>query len=459
MIRSPFVAGLALSLLPINGWATGPKVVVDIAPLHSIVAEVMNGVGEPALLIEPEASPHSYSLRPSEAEALAEADAVFWIGEGLTPWLEKSLDTLAGDAQRTKMMAVEATTTHSYREGATFETHDDHDQENEKHDDASHDDGHAYEWAGAFELSAGEYVWSFAKVDGDYADPKMKMAIIESDAKGEAAIESEEKAAEDLIKSPRSSERVHGELLTPNDSSAYQLMFDPDRNVTEFRIVVESAGVYTFFTEHMPFEFEAEEHFFKTTDRQDVEPTSQEPDSVDHHHHHHHHGKDPHAWLDPMNAKIWAGEIARVLAAIDSSNTEVYQQNAEAFAESMDELMASLDERATRLDGTRFIVFHDAYQYFERRFDLPAAGAISISDASDPSPARIREIQGLVSELGVTCAFAEPQFNPGLLDTVFEASEVRTIGVMDPLGVEIDVGLGQYPTLIRQLMSSLEKCQ
>lgn len=70
MIRSSFLVSIALSLLPLNGWAVTPKVVVDIAPLHSIVAEVMNGVAEPALLIKPEASPHSYSLRPSEAQAL-----------------------------------------------------------------------------------------------------------------------------------------------------------------------------------------------------------------------------------------------------------------------------------------------------------------------------------------------------------------------------------------------------
>lgn len=111
------------------------------------------------------------------------------------------------------------------------------------------------------------------------------------------------------------------------------------------------------------------------------------------------------------------------------------------------------------LDGVRFIVFHDAYQYFERRFDLLAAGAISIGDASDPSPARIREIQALVSELGVTCAFTEPQYNAGLVDTVFEGSEVRTIGVMDPLGVDIEVGLGHYRQLIGTLMSSLEQCR
>lgn len=456
MIRSSLFAGLTLSLLPINGWAAAPKVVVDIAPLHSIVTEVMSGIGEPVLLVEPEASPHSYSLRPSEAEALAEADAVFWMGEGLTPWLEKSLDTLAGGAQITKMMEVEGTTTHAYREGATFETHDDQEQGKETHDDASNEGGNTFEWAGAFELSAGEYVWSFAKVDGDYADPKMKMVILASDLDGEAAIENRKEAAEDLVKSPRAIEQVHGEVLAPNDSSAYQLVFDPDRNVTEFRVVIEKKGVYTFFSEHMPFEFEADEHFFKTTDRQDVEPKAQEPDSG--HHHHHHDGEDPHAWLDPMNAKKWAGEIAQVLSATDSPNAEVYQQNAAAFAESMDELTASLNERAARLDGIRFIVFHDAYQYFERRFDLLAAGAISIGDASDPSPARIREIQSLVSELGVTCAFTEPQYNPGLVDTVFEGSAVKTVGVMDPLGVDIEVGSGQYPRLIKKLMNSLEQC-
>lgn len=306
MIRSTFLAGLTLSLLPINGWAAAPNVVVDIAPLHSIVTEVMSGIGEPVLLVQPEASPHSYSLRPSEAEALAEADVVFWVSEELTPWLESSLDNLAGFVKKIEMLELSATVKHEYREGATFEAH--------AHAEESHDDEH-------------------------------------------------------------------------------------------------------------------------------------------------HEDHDPHAWLDPMNAKKWADEIARVLAALDASNAESYQQNAEVFAESMDELTASLNERATRLDGIRFIVFHDAYQYFERRFGLLAAGAISIGDASDPSPARIREIQALASELGVTCAFTEPQYNPGLVDTVFEGSEVKTVGVMDPLGADIEVGSGHYPQLLKRLMSSLEQCQ
>lgn len=321
MIRSTVLAGVTLSLLPLCSWAASPNVVADIAPLHSIVSEVMNGVGEPVLLVQPEASPHSYSLRPSEAKALAEADVVFWIGEELTPWLANSLNNLAGSAQKIEMLELSATVKHGYRESATFEAHD--------HGEGTRDDEH------------------------------------------------------------------HDEHDKHHDG----------------------------------------------------------------HDEHHHGDYDPHAWLDPVNAKRWANEIAQVLSATDSSNAETYEQNAEAFAESMDELTASLNERAARLEGIRFIVFHDAYQYFERRFDIPAAGAISISDASDPSPARIREIQALVSELGVTCAFTEPQYNPGLVDTVFEDSRVKTVGVMDPLGVDLEVGSGQYPQLIKKLMSSLEQCR
>ncbi|MGM0953040.1 MAG: zinc ABC transporter substrate-binding protein [Pseudomonadota bacterium] len=331
MIQPTFLAGLALCLLPVYSWASSPRVVVDTAPLHSIVTQVMSGVGDPELLIQPEASPHSYSLRPSEAEALAEAEVVFWISEELTPWLENSLDNLAGSASKVEMLELPATVKHEYREGATFEAHDHADEGGDEHHhqhDGNHDENH-------------------------------------------------------------------------DEHHAHQ----------------------------------------------------------DSHEEHHHGEYDPHAWLDPQNAKIWATEIAQVLSGADPANAGMYRQNAEAFAESMDELTVSLNERARRLDGIRFIVFHDAYQYFESRFGLTAAGAISLSDASDPSPARIREIQAVVRELGVTCAYTEPQYNPGLLDTVFEGSGVNTVGVMDPLGVDIGAGADHYPELLKRLMASLESCR
>ena len=76
-----------------------PSVAVDIAPVHSLVARVMEGVGEPNLIIPASASPHEYSLRPSEAKSLQNADMVFWEDQELTPWLENSIDTLSQDAQ------------------------------------------------------------------------------------------------------------------------------------------------------------------------------------------------------------------------------------------------------------------------------------------------------------------------------------------------------------------------
>ncbi|MGI9389976.1 MAG: zinc ABC transporter substrate-binding protein [Boseongicola sp.] len=105
-----------------------PRVVADIPPVHSLVARVMKGLGSPDLFIQAGASPHSYSLRPSEAAALERADLVFWIGHGLTPWMEKPLETLAGDARRVELMEVEDTIKLPAREEAIFDDHThDHD--------------------------------------------------------------------------------------------------------------------------------------------------------------------------------------------------------------------------------------------------------------------------------------------------------------------------------------------
>ena len=96
-ISSAFVLGASFAVADV------PKVAVDIAPVHSLVSKVMDGLGKPNLIIPAEASPHEYQLRPSEAKALQEAKLVFWIGEDLTPWLEKGLSTLAKNATITTL--------------------------------------------------------------------------------------------------------------------------------------------------------------------------------------------------------------------------------------------------------------------------------------------------------------------------------------------------------------------
>jgi zinc transport system substrate-binding protein len=123
----------------------------------------------------------------------------------------------------------------------------------------------------------------------------------------------------------------------------------------------------------------------------------------------------------------------------------------------MEALSAEVNGILDPVRGGSFIVFHDAYQYFEADFDIPASGAISLSDATDPSPARIAEIQGRVSSEGIDCVLAEPQFNPGLVATVLDGTDANT-GVIDPLGVDLEPGPTLYPQLIRNMATTLAQC-
>lgn len=128
-------------------WAEVPAVATDIAPVHSLVAQVMGDLGEPALIVAPGASPHGYAMRPSEALALERAQIVFWIGEGLSPWLAEPLETLAGDARHVTLTEVPGVTLLDRRSGATFAAHDhDHgdDTDHDDHDDHA-DDAHDHE--------------------------------------------------------------------------------------------------------------------------------------------------------------------------------------------------------------------------------------------------------------------------------------------------------------------------
>ena len=102
-------------------------------------------------------------------------------------------------------------------------------------------------------------------------------------------------------------------------------------------------------------------------------------------------------------------------------------------------------------------MFHDAYQYFEKTFNFNASGAISLTDASKPSPARIAEIQARIHEESIDCALSEPQFNSGLVATVMAGSNAKT-NVIDPLGVGLTLGPDLYFDLIRNMAKTLVEC-
>ncbi|MDF1855754.1 zinc ABC transporter substrate-binding protein [Pseudooceanicola sp.] len=328
MSRNLAPLSLAASLLAGAAFADAPNVAVDITPVHSLVARVMEGVGEPSLIVASGASPHEYSLRPSEAGALQDADLVFWVGPDLTPWLHDAIETLANDATVVELIETDGTTELPSRENALLEAHD--------HGDEGHDADHE---------------------DEDHGD--------------------------------------HAEEHADDDHAGHE-------------------G-------------------------------------------HDHGGHDPHAWLSLDNGAVWLNAIAAALSTADPDNAGTYYANAAAGRADLANLRTEINSILDPVRGGHFVVFHDAYQYFEVTFDFPASGAITVSDATDPSPARIAEIQARVADQNVTCIMAEPQFSPGIVAAIMDGTEAHT-GVLDPLGSDLEPGPNLYPQLLRNLAKSLADC-
>ena len=166
---------------------------------------------------------------------------------------------------------------------------------------------------------------------------------------------------------------------------------------------------------------------------------------------------DGHLWLDPANAAAAATAIAATLGKADPGHAAAYAANATAFAAELATLTASLDAELAPVRGKPFIVFHDAYQYFEHRFAIPAAGSVALHDAVAPGTARVAAIRDRVRDEHVVCAFTEPQFQPKLLATIIEGTDVRT-AILDPLGASLTPGPDLYPALLHNLADSLAAC-
>ncbi len=148
---------------------------------------------------------------------------------------------------------------------------------------------------------------------------------------------------------------------------------------------------------------------------------------------HAHDETDPHIWLDPHNAKAMVGAIEAALSEADPENKQLYAENAKAVAARLDALTAEISDRLTPVRDKPFIVFHDAYHYFENRFRIPAAGSITVSPERTPGAERIGEIRAKIGELGAACVFSEPQFEPKLVTTLTGETGAGT-GTLDPLG-------------------------
>ncbi|EAQ01657.1 zinc ABC transporter, periplasmic zinc-binding protein [Pseudooceanicola batsensis HTCC2597] len=171
---------------------------------------------------------------------------------------------------------------------------------------------------------------------------------------------------------------------------------------------------------------------------------------------HDHTGVDPHAWLDPRNARIWLPEIAHRLAEADPANADAYRVNAERAMQDLADLSAEIEARLEPLDGG-YIVFHDAYGYFSDRFGLPPAGAVSDSEATAPGARRIADLRREAEEEDIRCLFTEPQFDGRIAQRLAEELDV-TVGVLDPVGSTFDPGPALYGEMLRAMAGSIAEC-
>ena len=178
-------------------------------------------------------------------------------------------------------------------------------------------------------------------------------------------------------------------------------------------------------------------------------------DKHDDHQGHAHGEHDPHIWLDPMNAKVILSEMAEHLIENDQKNEAKYKENLKKAHKDLDKLTKKVKSELNK--DFKSIVFHDAYQYFEKRFDVNILGAFTVNTDVMPGAEQLAEIREVIEHDKVSCVFSEPQFNPDIIKAVAKDTNVAT-GVIDPLGATLDPGKDLYFDLIGNMSKSFKGC-
>ena len=402
------LCAFALFCVPAAG--ASPEVVVSIKPIHALVAGVMGETGEPRLIVPGVASPHTYQMRPSEAAALHAADLVVWVDETLESFLADPIANLGSGAEILALHQVPGLRLLRNRSGGPWPAGAPHRHEDE-HAADHHDDEHA---AGHHEdeHAAGHH-------DDEHA----------------AGHHEDEHAADGHHEDEHAAGHHDDEHAAGHHDDEHAAGHHEDEH---------AAG-------HHEDEHAADHH--------------EDEHAADHHedehaagHHDDHHGEfDMHIWLDPHNARRIVDAVAESLARLDPGHAATYRRNAAAMRARITSLEESLRARLAPVRSRAFIVFHDAYQYFERSFGLHAVGAVALGHARLPGAKRLSSLRRALVERDVRCLFVEPQFEPRLALGVVASTEVR-IGTLDPLGADLAAGPEAWFELLRRMGDSFVEC-
>lgn len=166
---------------------------------------------------------------------------------------------------------------------------------------------------------------------------------------------------------------------------------------------------------------------------------------------------DNHFWLDPANAIIFVARIEQALSAAHPANRKRYRANARTLVIRLNVLSAEIGKRLQPVRDRPFIVFHDAYRYFENRFGLKALGTIVVNPDRKPGARRLSTIRKKIREAGAICVFSEPQFTPKLIRVVTNGTGART-GILDPIGARLTPGPALYFQLMRNMATAFVNC-
>lgn len=173
---------------------------------------------------------------------------------------------------------------------------------------------------------------------------------------------------------------------------------------------------------------------------------------------HDHGGLDPHAWLDPLNGKLWLTVIADALSEADPDNAAIYAANASDGAAELDQTIRQIGGLLAPVSDRRFVVLHDAYGYFTDSFGLDPAIAVSAGDASAPSAARLSQVRDELQAESVLCAFPENGHDPALIESIIEDTAIRMGDALDPSGARQRIGAPLYSALLQQMGETMADC-
>ena len=156
-----------------------------------------------------------------------------------------------------------------------------------------------------------------------------------------------------------------------------------------------------------------------------------------------------------MNAIVIIKEITKQLVQLDRKNSSVYNSNSKKAIADINKLIKSINKDLNK--DLRFVVFHDAYQYFESRFGIQVLGALTVNTNVMPGAEQLSEIREVIEHKKVNCLFSEPQFNPSIIKSIAKDTDVKT-GILDPLGAQLDKGKDLYFNLLKNMTKSFKGC-